>query len=104
MKDNKMRIFAIALMVSIAAPAMAQDAAATAAPIAATALHHGQKVKDVAGNRIGEVDKIIPAADGNVAAVRVIVGQSLVTIPASTLALKDGALTTTLTRAEAAKL
>jgi hypothetical protein len=99
-----MKIFAIALMMSIAAPALAQDAAATAAPIAAKALHHGQSVKDSAGNRIGEVDKILPAADGNVSAVRVIVGQSIVTVPASTLSVKDGQLTTSLTRAEVLKL
>lgn len=99
-----MKTLAIALMMTLAAPALAQTTAPVTAPIAATAVKKGQHLKDANGVRLGEIDRVAAADDGSVAAVRIIFAQHFVTIPGSTLTLVDGKLVTSMTKSEIGKL
>jgi hypothetical protein len=103
-KELIMRIQALAVLMLLATPVAAQTAAVAAAPIAATAIHKGQWIKDANNGRIGPVDRINVGADGNVASVKVIAGSQFATIPGDTLTLTDGALQTSMTKKDIAKL
>ena len=84
-----MRIFLIAAaLLAAAAPALADTAG----------IHEGQVVRDANNVRLGTVDRV--SADG----VRIIFGARIVTIPAATVTAADGKTSTSLTRAEVAKL
>lgn len=75
----------------------------TAVPAAAQVVTEGPKAGQVLfganNSRIGVVDRVL--ADGS---VRVIVGEKLVTVPASTLSVAAGKPVTTLTKTEIRKL
>ena len=104
-QETDMRKFAILLALAISAPVIAQDAApaVATAPVAATAIHKGQSIKDAKGTRLGSVDKIT-TADGALVSVQIIAGSRFATIPANQLVLTNGNLSTTLTKAEVNKL
>ena len=85
-----MRLFAAALALAvIAAPAFAE------APVAT----RGAMLRDANQLRLGRVDQVRP--DGSVS---LIVGSKFVVVPASTLTLVDGKLTTSLTKKEVGDL
>jgi hypothetical protein len=89
------RIFAVVMALAVVAtPALAQDAAAPAsAPVAMTATK-GKMLLAADGARIAPVSRV--ASDGP----QVIVDGRMVTVPANTIAVVDGKLKTSLTRAQ----
>lgn len=81
---------------AIAAPTMAQaastaDAAAVSAPVASK----GKMLVDVGGSRLAPVTRV--TADGS---AQIIIDTRVVTVPASTISLVDGKLTTSLRKSE----
>lgn len=84
---------ALAFTPSLVAPTMAQEAAATAE------IRTGRTLRDPANVRVGKIDRV--NADGS---VRVIFEERFITIPADTLSVKDGEVTTSLTRREVSRL
>ncbi|AHE51897.1 hypothetical protein [Sphingomonas sanxanigenens] len=81
-----MRFFVVALALALsAAPALAEPPAATT----------GAMLRDANHVRLGRVDQVRP--DGSVS---LIVGSKFVVVPASTLSVVDGKLTTSLTKKE----
>lgn len=61
-------------------------------------LHVGQVVRDASNVRVGSVDRV--GADG----VRIIFDSRFVTLPSNTITVTDGKVTTTLSKAEVARL
>jgi hypothetical protein len=105
-KEFSMRILLAALLLSGGA-ATAQTVAApapAASPIAASAIRTGTILRDSGGARVGQIDRVITAADGSVAAVQVIAGERFVRVPAETLTATDKGVATSLTRGDIRKL
>ncbi|TVV76777.1 hypothetical protein FOY91_03395 [Sphingomonas solaris] len=82
-----------ALLVATAAPALAADVAADVA--AAPAARRGAMLRDVNNLRLGAVSRV--NSDGSAA---IIFDSRMVTVPATTLSMVDGKLTTSLTKKE----
>ena len=83
-----------ALLVLVAAPAAAQDAAP--APLMPK---RGELVRDANATRIAAIERVNP--DGS---VKIIFGSRFVTIPANKLQVAADGVTTTLTRREVSRL
>lgn len=77
----------------------AQPAPQTSVAAASVVAREGQVLYDGKGKRVITVNRV--ATDGS---VKVIFDGRLVTVPAATLSLVNGKLTTSLTKAEIAKL
>ncbi len=88
-----MKTLMIVASLFAAAPVAAESADLATAPKA------GSVLLDGAGKRLGRIDRVM--ADGS---LRLIVGEKFVTIPASTVSVKDGVATTTLSKREASRL
>lgn len=84
-------IFALAAAIAIAAPAMAQTAAA--------APQEGATIRDAANVRLGKIDRVYP--DGS---VKLIYRSKFVTIPADKIMMAQDGVMTSLTRQEVSKL
>lgn len=93
MLRTSFRMIALGAAVAVAAPTLAQDAAAPAVAKA------GRMLKDSTGGRVGKIDKVL--ADGS---VRVIVDERFVTVPAATLSIVDGEAVTSMPKRDVAKL
>lgn len=102
-------LLGVALSMTAPAASMAQatdDAsqATTATRLQASSIQIRTVVRDKTGARIGPVINVVPASDGSVASVTVILGESAAKIPGATLNIDGGNLVTSLTRREVAKL
>jgi hypothetical protein len=93
----------IALIALAVAGAATAQTAPVAAPAAMAAPKVGTIVKSSDGRTLGRVDRV-NAKDGAPVSVNVIVDGRLAHIPMATLSGSDGALVTSLTKAEASKL
>jgi hypothetical protein len=87
----KKSLLAVSLFAFMSVAAAAQEAASTA-PVTAT---KGKMLYATNGGRLGSVYRV--ADDG---AVQLILDGSMRTVPASTLAMVDGKLTTSLSKSE----
>ncbi|WP_242124249.1 hypothetical protein [Sphingobium sp. Sx8-8] len=87
------------LAASASHAAQNSDSPATAAPAAARVAKVGDVLRDSGAARLGAVTRVM--ADGS---VQIIVGTRFVVVPASTLSVTDGKLTTSLSRHEVSKL
>lgn len=95
-------ILAAALIATapVAAPAFAQDAAASA-PV----LRSGSMLLSSDGRRIGKITRIVESADGTPLSAAVIYDSRFVYVPVSTISAGEGkTVTTSLSRAEVSKL
>ncbi len=97
-----MRLLLAALLLSGAA-ATAQTAP-TASPVAASAVRSGAILRDAGGARIGQIDRVVAAADGSVQYVQVIAGERFVRVPGETLTTTEAGIATSLTRGDVRKL
>lgn len=92
-----LRHFALALALaftpSLVAPVMAQTTSASAD------IQAGRILRDAGNVRLGKIDRVNP--DGS---VRIILDERFVTIPAETLSVQNGEVTTSLTKKEVARL
>ena len=89
-----MKSLVAALLVGFAAvPAFAQDAAPTATAVA------GKYLFDANGRLLSSIYKVTPAGSA-----QIVLEDRQVTVPASTISLVNGKLTTSLTRREILKL
>ena len=87
---------ALAAATLVAAPAVAQSAAVSAAP----ALHEGMSVVTSEGGRVGRIVRVVANEVGEVVAVSVIYRGAFIRIPASSLTVNGARATTSLTVAE----
>ena len=87
---------ALATLIVAASPVLAQTASATPSPVVAT---KGQMLTSADRARLGSVVRV--ADDGSVA---IIFDTRLVTIPAGTLSLANGKLTTSLNKRDVTAL
>lgn len=97
-------LLAAVLLSGGAATAQTAAPAPAASPVAASAIRTGAILRDAGGARIGQIDRVITAADGSVLAVQVIAGERFVRIPAETLTTTDAGIATSLTRGDVRKL
>ncbi len=85
-------LFALLISAFVAVPASAQDGAS---PPAATA---GRLLHDANGRLLGPIYKVTPAGSS-----QVVMDDRLLTIPAASLTVVDGRLTTSLTKRDILK-
>ncbi len=92
-----LRHFALALAFaftpSMVAPVMAETTSAAAD------IQTGRVLRDSANVRLGKIDRVNP--DGS---VRIILDERFITIPAETLSVNNGEVTTSLTKKEVTRL
>lgn len=86
-----------ASMPSKAATGTASD---TSGVVAMADLRTGTPVRDATGAQIGKIAKVKPGAAGASAMVTLDVGGQMAVVPATSLALSDGALVSSKTKAE----
>jgi hypothetical protein len=92
LEENVKKSWIVALLLgSMSLSAAAQEGAAVA--------ERGKMLYSAAGTRLGAVYRV--GADGS---AQVIVNGKMVTIPANTLSVVDGKLTTSLSKSDASKL
>ena len=84
-------LLGVLICVFVTVPAIAEDASAHAAVVATK----GKMVVAVNGSRLGPVYRVTP--DGS---VQVIIDGRMATIPAATLSLTNGELTTSLSKSD----
>ncbi|MDB5968705.1 MAG: hypothetical protein JWQ90_1155 [Hydrocarboniphaga sp.] len=89
---------AVALFALVSVSAGAQEAVSSAAAVSVTAVK-GKMLYATNGGRLGSVYRV--AGDGS---VQLILDGNMKTVPASTLAMVDGKLTTSLSKAEVISL
>lgn len=88
----KKSMIVLALSLVAATPAVAQDAAPAAPAAVAT---KGKMLTDARGARLATITRV--TADGS---AQIIIDGKVVTVPAGTIALIDGKLTTSLSKNE----
>ena len=94
MKKSWLAMVMCAFILPAAAQAAPDAAAASAAPTAAVA-EKGKMLVAANGARLGAVYRVGP--DGS---AQIIIDGKLVTVPANTISIADGKLTTSLTKSE----
>lgn len=99
-----MRIILAALALSATAATAQTAPASPAAPVAASAIRTGAILRDAGGARVGQIDRVITAADGSVQWLQVIAGERFVRVPGASLVATDGGVATSLSRADVRKL